>query len=110
LPRAEPRELRLRRPALAFEPAQPAVGIRYRALGVAQRVARLAPVRLLLAQAGLERFDARAQRLQVLLASGLRAGARAERKGDEERPDQGFTLPWAETAATRRAISAASPR
>jgi hypothetical protein len=95
---------------LGFERAQSAVGIRNRALGVAQRVARLAALRLLLAKAGLERLDARAQRLQVLLA--VRRGGRGsgEQEGEDERAAQACALPCAAVAATRRATSSASPR
>jgi hypothetical protein len=110
LPGRQARELRLRRAALGFQVAQRAIGIRDRALGVAQRVARLSPVGFLLAQARLERLDARAQRVQVLLAAGLRRGARGEGATEEERADQGLALPCAETAAARCATSAASPR
>ena len=110
LPRAEARQFGLRRASLGLQPAQAAVGVGNRALGVAQRVARLAPVGFLLAQAGAQRLDARAQRLQVFLAAGLRRGARGERQAEEQRPDQGLAFPCAETAATRRATSAASPR
>jgi hypothetical protein len=111
LARREARELGLRRAPFCLERAQRAVGIRDRALGVAQRVACLAPAGLLLAQARLECLDARAQRGQVLLA--IRAGCGGRGEGDaeqDERPDQGLAFPWAVTAATRRATSAASPR
>ena len=111
--RREARELGLRRAALGLESAQRAVGFRNGALGVAQRVARLAPVGLLVAEPGLQRLDARAQRGQVLLAAGLRGvpgGGRGERQRNEARAPQALAFPWAETAATRRSISAASPR
>jgi hypothetical protein len=110
LPARQPRQLRLRRAALGLQVAQRAVGVRDRALGVAQRVARLAPIGFLLVEPGLERLDARAQRLQVLLAAGLRSGACGEGDAEEDCPDQGLALPCAETAATRRATSSASPR
>jgi hypothetical protein len=110
LARGEARELRLQCMPLRLERAQPPVGVGDGALGVAQRVARLAPLRLLLAQPGLERLDARAQRLQVLLAarSGGRAGAEQQR--EDERAPQAFAFPCAAVAATRRATSSASPR
>jgi hypothetical protein len=110
LPARQPRQLCLRRAAFGFQVAQRAVGVRDGALRVAQRVARLAPVGFLLAEPGLERLDARAQRLQVLLAACLRSGTCGEGKAEEEYPDQGLALPCAETAATRRATSSASPR
>ena len=108
--RAEARELGLRRAALGFEPAQRAVGFRNRALGVAQRVARLAPVGFLLAEPGAQGLDARAQRRQVLLAARVRRADRGEREQGEERAPQALAFAWAETAATRRSMSAASPR
>ena len=112
LERRQARELALRRAALGFELAQRAVGFGDRPLGVAQRVARFAPVGFLVAEAGAQRLEARAQRRQVLLAARVRPVPRAsgERERDEERLPQAFAFPCAETAATRRAISAASPR
>jgi hypothetical protein len=110
LPARQARQLRLRRAALGLQVAQRAVGVRDGALRVAQRVARLAPVGFLLAEPGLERLDARAQRFQVLLAACLRSGACGEGEAEEDCPDQGLALPCAETAATRRATSSASPR
>jgi hypothetical protein len=110
LPAREARELRLRRAALGFKVAQRAVGVRDRALRVAQSVARLAPVGFLFAESGLERLDARAQRPQVFLAAGERGRARGEGDAEDERPDQGLAFSCTETAATRRATSSASPR
>ncbi|MEX2240239.1 MAG: hypothetical protein WD775_06045 [Burkholderiales bacterium] len=109
---AEPREAReldLRRAAFGLELAQRAVGFRNGALGVAQRVARLAPVGLFLAEPRAQRLEARAQRRQVLLAARVRR-AGGDREQDEERAPQALAFPWAETAATRRSMSAASPR
>jgi hypothetical protein len=110
VPARQPRQLCLRRAALGLQVAQRAVGVRDRALRVAQRVARLALVGFLLAEPGLERLDTRAQRLQVFLAACVRSGTRGEGEAEEQRPDQGLALPCAETAATRRATSPASPR
>jgi len=108
--RREARELGLRLAGLGLELAQRAVGFRDGALGVAQRVARLATARLLLVQPEPQRLEARAQRRQVLLAARVRRGCRGEREQDEERARQALAFPWAATAATRRATSAASPR
>jgi len=44
---------------------QRAVGVRDRALGIAQRVARLAGGRLLLFQLAVDRIDAPAQRFEI---------------------------------------------
>jgi hypothetical protein len=104
-------ELGLRGAALGLEQPQLAVGLRDRALGVAQRVARLAAAGFLLAQVVAQRVDAAAQRRQVLLAPALRRQrGRGREQGGEEGALQAFAFPWAETAATRRSISAASPR
>jgi hypothetical protein len=110
--RREARKLGLRRALLGLESAQRAGGLRNGALGVAQRVACFAPVGFLVAEPGLERLDPRAQRRQVLIASRVRPAERTggDRKPDEERAPQARALPCAETAATRRSISAASPR
>jgi hypothetical protein len=109
---AEPREARelgLRRAAFGLELAQRAAGLRNGALGIAQRVARLAPVGLFFAEPRAQRLDARAQRRQVLLAARVRR-AGGDREQDEKRAPQALAFPWAETAATRRWMSAASPR
>jgi len=106
----EARQRRLRGTALSLQRAQRAVGFRDRALGIAQRVARLAPVGLLLAEPRAQRLDARAQRRQVLLAVRVRGQRRGEDQDGDQRALQARAFPWAETAATRRAISAASPR
>lgn len=101
----------MRAAALGLELAQRAVGFRDRALGAAQRIARLAAIGLLAAQLRPQRLDARAQRREVLLAARVRRRGGREREDERERPeDQAFAFPWAETAATRRSTSAASPR
>ena len=110
LARGEAGELGLRGAALGFERAQLAVGLRDGALGTAQPVARLAPARFLLAEPVAQRLDAAAQRRQVLLAPGLRRERSGEQEQGGERVPQVFALPWAPTAATRRSISAGSPR
>jgi hypothetical protein len=107
---ADALQLGLRAAPLGLELAQRAVGFRDRALGVAQRVARLAPVGLPVAQLALQRLDARAQRGEVLLAARLRRRAGGQQQREREEADQAFAFPWAETAATRRSTSAASPR
>jgi hypothetical protein len=106
----QPLEPGLRGAALGLQRAQRAVGFRDRALGIAQRVARLAPVGFLLAEPRAQRLDACAQRRQVLLAARVRGQRRGEDEDGDERALQARAFPWAETAATRRAMSAASPR
>jgi hypothetical protein len=110
LPDRQARQLRLCRAALGLQVAQRAVGVRDGALRVAQRIARLAPIGFLRVEPGLQRLDARAQRAQVRLAACLRSGTRGEGEGDEQRADQVLALPCADTTATRRATSSASPR
>src|SRR3954468_19827629 len=97
-------------PALRLQPGQGSIGLRDGALGFAQGVARLLPLRLLRIELTLQRIDASPQRLHFLLARrALRAPGRA---GEHEREgaDQTLALPCAETAAMRFAISSASPR
>jgi hypothetical protein len=108
--RGEALELGLRAAALCLQQPQLAVGLRDRALGVAQRVARLAAAGFLLAEIVAQRLDAAAQRRQVLLAARMRGRARGDEQAEDEAADQAFALPWALTAATRRSISAGSPR
>jgi len=111
--RGEALELGPRGAPLGFQLPQLAVGLGDGALGVAQLVARLAAAGFLLAEVLAQGLDAIAQRRQVLLAPALRRRRRGGRGGREqsgERALQAFAFPWAETAATRRSISAASPR
>jgi hypothetical protein len=111
------------RARFGFERLQRAVGIGDRALGVAQGVARLAPVGFPAFEFGAERFDPRAQGGQVFFAcrTGARAGRAVcqrsgarERRSDEEdcggTAAQVLAFPCAETAAMRLATSAGSPR
>jgi len=110
LARAEALELGLRAAALGLQLPQLAVGLRDGAFGVAQLVARLAAAGFLLAEVLAQRLDAGAQRREVLLAPALRRQRRGGREQGDEEALQAFAFPWAETAATRRSISAASPR
>jgi hypothetical protein len=93
---------------------QGAVGVGNRHFGCAQRLACLAPVGFLVLELRAQRLDARAQRGKILLARRpecrrmSRAGSQG--KAQEESRRQGFALPCADTAATRLATSAASPR
>jgi hypothetical protein len=61
----ERRYLRPRFARFGFQCVQRPIGLRDRAFGVAQRVARLAPVGLPSLQLAAQRLDARAQRGQV---------------------------------------------
>jgi hypothetical protein len=97
-------------PALGLDAGQRAVGLRDGALGVAQGVARFAPGALLALELLLQRLDAPAQRLQVFPPRLRLNGERRAAEDQKKRADQAFALPWAATAAMRRAISSASPR
>jgi hypothetical protein len=100
-----------RPPSLGLEPGQRAGRLGDGGFGSAQRLARLAPVALAAVELGLERFDARPQRAQVLLAGRRRIRRRrGENDGEGEGGDQALALPCAETAAIRRATSSPSPR
>jgi hypothetical protein len=97
-------------PALRLEPGERAVGLRDRALGGAQRVARFLARAFLFLELARERVDAAAQRLEILLA---RLAERIDEKEREERGEgalQALAFPWLATAARRRESSAGSPR
>jgi hypothetical protein len=95
---------------LGFDALERAVRLRDGALGIAQRVARFPPGLFLALEIAAERLDAAAQRLQVLFfrRGGSGRGPQAERKKKDG--PQALTFPCADTAATRRATSAGSPR
>jgi hypothetical protein len=95
---------------LGGEARQRPVGVGDRALGVAQRVARLALRAFLLLQVAVERLDAAAQRFQVFFLG--RGHGRAGSESQQKKRDalQAFTFPCAATEATRRATSSGSPR
>ncbi|HZM34334.1 MAG TPA: hypothetical protein VFC18_07540 [Burkholderiales bacterium] len=105
------RRLRAQPSRLRESARKRAVGFRDRPLRLAQGVARLAALGFLVLELALQRLDAGSQRLELLLLSGgLRRCRGGEGEREEERPDQVFTFPWAETAAMRRSTSAGSPR
>jgi len=106
------RRLRAQPAPLGERARERAIGLGDRALGLAQGIARLAALGFLVLELALQRLDAAAQGLQLLLLGG---GLRRRRRGgegepEEERADQTFAFPWAETAAMRRSTSAGSPR
>jgi hypothetical protein len=89
---------------------QSAVRVGDRSLGVAQRVARLAPVGLAAFQLAAQRLDPRAQRGKVFFACRrCRRGQKGESRKEQE-PLQDLAFPCAATAARRFSTSAASPR
>jgi hypothetical protein len=89
---------------------QRSVGVGDRGFGGAQRVARLAAVGLAALEIGLEGFQARAQRGEILLARGPVRRQRGDQDKRKQDRVQGLALPCAATAAMRRAISSWSPR
>ena len=102
---------------LGLQGLQRTVGVGDGDFRCAQCVARLAPVGFPALELAAQRFDARAQRRQVFFAciGGARAACpRRRENGQQERGNeevfQVLLFPCAATAATRFAISAASPR
>jgi hypothetical protein len=116
------RELRDRRARVArvgLELRERAPGLGDRGLGVAQRFARLAPAGFPFLQLPAQRRELLAQGGEVLLPAlprrrrprGRRPRQQRGGQGREEKgAPQAFALPWAETAAMRRATSSGSPR
>src|SRR5258706_8194231 len=98
------------RACFLVEGPQRPVRIRYRSFRRAQRIARLAPAGFPRFELGFQGADPRSQRRKVLFAGGRPGRAGHACAGGKERPDQTLALPWADTAATRLAISPASPR
>jgi hypothetical protein len=106
----ESRRLGAQPPCLDAQRREGPIGVGNGALGVAQRIARLAPRGFLVLQLLGKGFDAGAQGLQLFI---LRCGLcreRREAQGENKSADQTLALPCAETAAMRRATSWASPR
>jgi len=99
-------------PALGLERGERAIGIGDGALGLAQRIARLALAAFLALEVRLQLLDAPAQGIEVRLPRRLGLGAerRTARRRREEDADQALAFPCAATAAMRCAISSASPR
>lgn len=113
------RELRDRRARVArvgFQLRERAPGLGNRRFGAAQRLARLAPAGFPFPQLAAQRGELLAQGGEVLLPRRRRprcSRTRQQRGGqgrNEEGAPQAFALPWAETAAMRRATSSGSPR
>jgi hypothetical protein len=104
------RRLGARARAVGGEPRQAAVRFRDRALGIAQRVARLAARGFLRFELALQRLDAAAQLLQLGFARRPDRRGRGEGERQSAEADQTLALPCADTAAVRRATSSASPR
>lgn len=116
------RELRDRRARVArlrFQLRERAPGLGNRGFGIAQRLARLAPAGFPFLQLAAQRGELLAQGREVLLPTlprrrrPRRSWNRNQRGGqgrNEEGASQAFALPWAETAAMRRATSSGSPR
>jgi hypothetical protein len=110
-PRGERRGFRAQPAALGRDCGERPGRLRNRGLGLAQRVTRLAALGFAAVQLGAQRLNLRAQRLKVFCARRRRCDRqRGERGYDEEAELQPRTLPCADTAAMRRAISSASPR
>src|SRR5436309_3393461 len=96
--------------ALRLERGERAVGVGDRALGIAQRIARLALFAFPALQFLLQRIDAGTKRLQIFLPRRALRRERGKREREKVRPPQALTLPCADTAAMRFATSSASPR
>ena len=96
--------------ALRLERGERAVGVRDRALGIAQRIARLALFAFLPLQFLLQRIDAGTKCLQIFLPWRALRGERGKREREKNGLPQALTLPCAETAAMRFATSSGSPR
>lgn len=113
--RRQLRELRARAARLGFQLRQRAPGLGNRGFRGAQRLARLAPAGFPLLQFAAQRGELLAQGREVLVPRRRRPGRRCagqQGRGEdrEEGAPQAFALPWAETAAMRRATSSGSPR
>lgn len=115
----ELRDRRARGARVGLQLRQRARGLGDRRFGGAQRLARLAPAGLPLLQLAAQRRELLAQGGEVLLPAlprrrrPRRRRSRQQRGGqgrDEKGAPQAFALPWAETAAMRRATSSGSPR
>jgi hypothetical protein len=94
----------------AAEARERAVRVRDRALGIAQRIARLAGGGLLPFQLASDGVDAPAQRFEILFLTGAPGRDRSPGEKQENETLQTFAFPCAATEAARRAISSASPR
>jgi hypothetical protein len=92
------------------EPRERAVRVGDRALGVAQRVARLALRRLAAPDFLVQLVDTPAQRLELVFLRRSPGRNRGQRERDTRGAAQTFILPCAATEAVRRATSSGSPR
>jgi hypothetical protein len=97
-------------PRLGAETRERPVGVRDRALRIAQRIARLAGGGLFPFELARDGVDAPAQRSEVffLTRTPRRPGDQPEQQ--KSNAFQTFAFPCAATEATRRATSAGSPR
>ena len=109
-PLGEARRLDAQRAALGLQGGERAIRLRNRAFRVAQRVARLTPLAFLRVELAAQALDAPAQLGEIALARRRLGGDGRAGDEDDERAGQTLALPWAETAATRRSTSAASPK
>src|SRR5580765_2010851 len=105
-------ELLVRCRASSRQRAQRPVGLRDRALGVAQLVADLGAAFLGLRDFRAHLLDPRPERIELL---SLTLGKRQRRNEQETQPDPArkrhvLALPWSATARARASASAASPR
>jgi hypothetical protein len=108
--RADAADLLARFARGGFLPLERPAGVGDGGFGGAQRIARLAPVRLAAFEIAAQRLELGAQRGEVLFASCCVRGRRGEGEAEEPGPDQALAFPCAATAAMRLAISAWSPR
>jgi hypothetical protein len=109
-PVGDVRRLRAQAAAVGRRARQPAVGFRDRALGVAQRVARLALRRFAAPDLLVQPVDAPAQCLELVFLRRSPGRERGQRERDAGGAAQAFTFPCAATEAVRLATSSASPR
>jgi len=109
-PLRERRRLGAQRSAFSVEPGEGAVGLRDRALRIAQRVACFIARFLFLFQFLAQRFDAASKRLEVFVPGCCKSGSQPKSQEKEKNAAQALAFPCADTAAMRLATSPASPR
>jgi hypothetical protein len=98
------------RARFAGEPGERAVRVGDGALGVAQRVARLALRRFAAPDFLVQLVDAPAQRLELFFLRRSPGRKRDQRERDAGGAAQAFAFPCAATEALRLATSSGSPR
>src|SRR5258708_6931354 len=104
-PRLEPQ-----RPLFGLERGERTVRLRDRALGGAQRVARLAAGSFFFLQLLAQPFDSATKRLQVFFFCGRKRIQREKKQRKKRKSLQAFALSSLPTTARRLAISSPSPR